>query len=99
MASKRRWVNREPNSRGGSANAWARLAQSPILVFDEPTSGLDEQTGQRLVYDVLAATGGASILYVTHRSDELAFFDEVIVIDKRKVVGHMRAPSTPDSCS
>ena len=37
--------------------------------------------------DVLATTTGKSLLYVTHRLDELAAFDEVDVIDNGRVVG------------
>jgi ABC-type transport system involved in cytochrome bd biosynthesis fused ATPase/permease subunit len=60
-----------------------------VLVLDEPTSGLDEPTAERLVHDVLATTTtGTSLLYVTHRADELAAFDEVFIVDNGKVVGH-----------
>ena len=70
------------------ALARALLARAPVLVLDEPTSGLDEPTAERLVHDVLATTTGTSLLYVTHRADELAAFDEVFIVDNGKVVGH-----------
>ena len=69
------------------ALARALLARTPILILDEPTSGLDEATAERLLSDVLATTTGKSLLYVTHRLDELAAFDEVDVIDNGRVVG------------
>lgn len=43
-----------------------------MLILDEPTSGLDEP---RLVHDVLVTATDTSLLYVTHRLDELTAFD------------------------
>ncbi len=69
------------------ALARALLARAPVLVLDEPTSGLDEPTAQRLVHDVLTATTGTSLLYITHRTDEVANFDKLIIVDNGKVIG------------
>jgi thiol reductant ABC exporter CydC subunit len=63
------------------ALARALLARAPVLVLDEPTSGLDEQTADRLLADLLSSTQGKSLLYVTHRHEELTDFDEVVVLD------------------
>ena len=68
------------------ALARALLARTPILVLDEPTSGLDEATAAKLVHDVIATTTGKSILYVTHRLDELSAFDDVVVIEDGRQV-------------
>jgi thiol reductant ABC exporter CydC subunit len=68
------------------ALARALLARTPILVLDEPTSGLDEATAEKLLNDVISTTAGKSLLYVTHRLDELAAFDEVDVIEDGRVV-------------
>ena len=69
------------------ALARALLAGSPILVLDEPTSGLDGPTAERLLDDLVSSSQGKSLLYVTHRLDELARFDDVVVIEDGRLVG------------
>jgi thiol reductant ABC exporter CydC subunit len=81
------------------ALARALLARTPVLVLDEPTSGLDEATAERLLSDVFATTAGKSLLYVTHRLDELAAFDEVDVIDNGRVVSPQASPGKKISIS
>jgi len=60
------------------ALARALLADTPILLLDEPTAGLDRATASRLLHDMLATASGKSILYVTHRVEELTAFDTVV---------------------
>jgi thiol reductant ABC exporter CydC subunit len=67
------------------ALARALLARSPILLLDEPTSGLDEPTAQRLLEDVLSVTAGKTMVYITHRNDELAAFDEINVVEDGRI--------------
>ena len=73
------------------ALARALLADPPILLLDEPTAGLDRETASRLLHDVLATASGKSILYITHRLEEVASFDAVIDLQDG------RARSTPDA--
>ncbi len=69
------------------ALARALLAGAPVLVLDEPTSGLDRPTARRLVHDVLAATEGTTLVLITHRDEDLAHVDEVVVVDDGRDVG------------
>ena len=67
------------------ALARALLAGAPVLVLDEPTSGLDRPTARRLLDDVVTASGGTTVVYITHRDEELAPFDDVAVVDAGRV--------------
>lgn len=70
------------------AIARALLSGGPVLALDEPTAGLDKATGERLVADVAEAAEaeGRSLLVVTHREDELAALDRVVVVESGRVV-------------
>jgi ABC-type transport system involved in cytochrome bd biosynthesis fused ATPase/permease subunit len=39
------------------------------------------------LHDVIEIAEGKSLLYVTHRLDELTSFDEVVVIDNGRATG------------
>jgi ABC-type multidrug transport system fused ATPase/permease subunit len=66
--------------------ARALLADSPVLVLDEPTAHLDPATAEQLVRDVFAAAGDRSILLITHRPEGLALVDEIVTLDRGRVV-------------
>ena len=72
------------------ALARALISGAPVLVLDEVTAGLDRPTARRLLHDVLAATEGTTLLSITHRHEELALMDDVVVIDAGRVVDHYR---------
>jgi ABC-type transport system involved in cytochrome bd biosynthesis fused ATPase/permease subunit len=49
-----------------------------VLIFDEPTEHLDPAAGDALVGDLLAATTGRTVVWITHRFDHLDRFDGVL---------------------
>jgi ATP-binding cassette subfamily C protein CydCD len=62
------------------------LADFPVLVLDEPAEHLDLATADALTADLLAATEGRTTLLITHRLAGLEAVDEVIVLDRGRVV-------------
>ncbi|CAL9506769.1 thiol reductant ABC exporter subunit CydD [Streptomyces sp. enrichment culture] len=72
------------------ALARALLADFPVLVLDEPAEHLDLPTADALTADLLAATEGRTTLLITHRLAGLEAVDEVLVLDRGRVVQHGR---------
>ena len=54
--------------------ARALLAERPVLLLDEPTSHLDVPTAKAVLAAVLERAAGRSLLWVTHRPEELTLF-------------------------
>jgi len=61
--------------------ARALLAERPVLFIDEPTSHLDAATADTVLTAVLEHAADRSLLWVTHRPEELARFPEVRSLD------------------
>ena len=84
------------------ALARALLADFPVLVLDEPAEHLDLATADALTADLLAATEGRTTVLITHRLTGLDAVDEVLVLDRGRVVqrgwwprpGRCSAPAT-----
>ncbi len=68
------------------ALARAVLARFPVLILDEPTANLDQATERAVMDDILAATQGTTLLLITHRLVGLERFDEILVLDRGRVV-------------
>jgi ATP-binding cassette subfamily C protein/ATP-binding cassette subfamily C protein CydC len=66
--------------------ARALLADPPVLVLDEPAEALDAVMADAVVRDLLSAPGGGTLLLVTHRLAALDAADEVVVMDRGRVV-------------
>jgi ATP-binding cassette subfamily C protein CydCD len=68
------------------AAARALLADFPVLVLDEPGQHLDGRTADAIVADLLESARRQAILLITHRLACLADADEVIVLERGRVV-------------
>ncbi|MFI0408919.1 thiol reductant ABC exporter subunit CydC [Actinomadura sp. 3N508] len=66
--------------------ARALLADPPVLVLDEPAEALDPAMADAVTRDLLSRPGGGTLLLVTHRLAALEAADEVIVLDRGRVV-------------
>ncbi len=72
------------------------VAHGPgLLLMDEPSSGLDEASFRRLWahVDQIRQEQNVSVMVATHRPDEAARCDRLVIIDHGKVV----AADTPDA--
>ncbi|MDR7280705.1 thiol reductant ABC exporter subunit CydC [Catenuloplanes atrovinosus] len=69
------------------ALARALLAAPPHLLLDEPTEGLDPRAADRVLRQALdALPPRTAVLLVTHRLRGLAGFDEILVLDRGRVI-------------
>jgi thiol reductant ABC exporter CydC subunit len=68
------------------AIARALLADFPVLVLDEPGEHLDTATADAIVADLLAVTRERSTLLITHRLAGLGEVDEILVMDRGRVL-------------
>jgi ABC-type bacteriocin/lantibiotic exporter with double-glycine peptidase domain len=69
------------------ALARALLADPALLILDEPAAHLDPGTRRALTADLLTATAGRSVLFITHDRDGLDELDEIVVLEDGKVAG------------
>jgi ABC-type multidrug transport system fused ATPase/permease subunit len=70
------------------AIARALLADFPMLILDEPGEHLDTMTADAIVADVLAGSDEKATLLITHRLAGLEEVDEVLVLERGRVVEH-----------
>ncbi len=82
----RRGGNLSGGQRQRVAVARALLADFPVMVVDEPAEHLEPVAADALVADLLAATDGRSLVLITHRLAGLESVDEILVMDRGRVV-------------
>jgi len=68
------------------ALARALLAGPALMILDEPTAHLDPESRRALTADILTATQGRATLLITHDLDGLDQVDEIVVLDRGRVV-------------
>jgi ATP-binding cassette subfamily C protein CydC len=78
---------------GGQAKrlAIARALLKPdtaLLILDEPSEGLDAATAEQVLANVIqhSRTQQQSLLMISHRLQGLAAFDEIIVMDRGRII-------------
>jgi ATP-binding cassette subfamily C protein CydCD len=90
------WIGEEGHQLSGGerqrlALARALLRDAPFLVLDEPTAHVDAHTEGEVMRAIVRAGEGRATLLVTHRLVGLAAFDEVLVLERGRVVERGRA--------
>ncbi|MCL2770259.1 MAG: thiol reductant ABC exporter subunit CydC, partial [Solirubrobacterales bacterium] len=71
------------------AVARAFLAEFPVLILDEPAEHLDIETADSILADLLGgadAADAAAMMLITHRLNGLEAADEVILMDRGRVL-------------
>ncbi len=68
------------------AIARALLKNAPILIFDEPTANLDPLTEKQVLDTLFETMRGKTSLLITHRLVGLENVDEILVMDKGRIV-------------
>jgi len=62
------------------------LLDAPVVVLDEPTTGLDPVTEGLVMGSVLERFEGRTTVVITHRLVAMDRFDEIVVLDRGRVV-------------
>lgn len=68
------------------AIARALLRDTPFVILDEPTANLDAVTEAGLVDRLHTLLNHKSVLWITHRLVGIDHMDEIVVLDKGKIV-------------
>lgn len=85
------WVGEEGLRLSGGerqrlALARALLKNPALLIFDEPTANLDPLVERQVMHTIVETMKGRTVLMATHRLVGMEHMDQIIVLDKGKVV-------------
>lgn len=70
--------------------ARALLGGGGVLLLDEPTAHLDPSSSGEVLTELLGAAGSRAVLVVTHEPDIDRYVDEVLALDRGRVVPRAR---------
>ncbi|MCU0613496.1 MAG: ABC transporter ATP-binding protein/permease [Desulfobacterales bacterium] len=70
------------------ALARALLHDRPILLLDDPISQVDMETGANIVKAIREMSRTKTTIIVSHRLSALSFADNIIVLDKGKIIAN-----------
>ena len=81
------------------ALARALVCPSRLLLLDEPTASLDRQNEQRILDALAPLQQGRTTLMVTHRADQLANADQILLLEQGQLLASGTAAelNQPDS--
>jgi ABC-type transport system involved in cytochrome bd biosynthesis fused ATPase/permease subunit len=97
------WIGEQGLQLSGGERQRLALARAllrrdaPFLLLDEPTAHLDVLTERDVMREIVRAGEGRATLLVTHRLVGLDDFDEVVVLERGRVVERGRAKSLADA--
>ena len=83
-----RGENLSGGQRQAIAIARALLYDPPILLLDEPTASIDPGSERRLYGHLKEIIKGKTVLMVTHRSAVLGLVNQLVLMDRGRVVAH-----------
>jgi ATP-binding cassette subfamily B protein len=72
--------------------ARAFLKDAPVLLLDEPTSALDPATEAAIMETISELMRGRTTLIATHRLAAIHDVDQIIVLERGRIVEHGRGP-------
>jgi len=74
------------------------LKDTDVLLFDEPTSALDAKTAREIQNTILTAFKGKTILMISHDLSLVGTADQIIVVNKGKILSTGTHRELMDSC-